>query len=149
MTFDRTMFIATAITAALTATAQAQQAQPYGKTPQATQPGMTQTQPSPSGQAAPGAGQPAAAAVTDRDIQAFASASNQIKQIKQKWHPQVSAAAKDGPQAQEKLERQAYAEMTSVVEKNGLTVDKYNQIAQLAQSNPDVQRKLERQQNPR
>jgi hypothetical protein len=144
MTLNRTMFIAAAITAALTATAQAQQPQPLGKTPQATQPGMTQTQPSPSGQATPGA----AAAVSDRDIQAFASASNQIKQIKQKWHPQVTAAAKDGPQAQEKLERQAYAEMTSVVEKSGLTVDKYNQIAQLAQSNPDVQRKVERQQNP-
>ncbi len=144
MVINRNTLIVAAIAAALGATTALAQQSPSttGRMPQ------QQPQQGMSPHTAPGTGAQmrGAESVTDRDIQAFAMASADVKQIKQKWHPQVTAA-KDA-QAQEKLERQAWAEMEQAVQKRGLTVDQYNQIAQLAQSNPDVQRKVERQQNP-
>jgi hypothetical protein len=134
----RTMFVAAAVAAALASSAYAQQT----TKPQPINPGTpTQSQSGSSGQMAPSGSQMRADQVSERDIQQFASASAQVKQIKQKYHPQVTAAKDD--QGKEKIERQAWAEMESAVQKSGLTVDKYNQIAQLAQSNPDVQRKVE------
>jgi len=82
-------------------------------------------------------------AVTDKDIQAFAAASSEVRQLKQKWAPQYQAAAQQGPEAQQKIENQAMAEMSGAVQKSGLSVERYNQIYDMAQNDPDVQRRVQ------
>jgi hypothetical protein len=81
--------------------------------------------------------------ISDNDIQAFAVAANEIRQLRQKWAPQVQAAEQSGPNARQQVETQAFAEMTGAVEKSGLSVDKYNQITEQAQRDPDLRQKIQ------
>jgi hypothetical protein len=87
-------------------------------------------------------------AVNDKEIQAFAVASNEIQQLRQKWMPKVQEASQQGPDAQQKAEDQALGEMKGAVEKNGLTVEKYNQIAQAAQADPEIRQKIQKHSKP-
>lgn len=80
--------------------------------------------------------------VQDREIQAYAAAANEVRQLKQKWIPRFQQAEKESPQAAQKIEEDAYNEMVGAVEKKGLSVDRYNEIYELAQVDPDVQRKV-------
>lgn len=83
--------------------------------------------------------------VNDNEIRAFTAAATEVQQVKQRWIPKLQAAARQGPDAQQTTQQQAMQEMTQVVQKNGLSVDKYNQIADLAESDPEVQRRVENQ----
>src|SRR5262249_4161425 len=75
---------------------------------------------------------PQQAAVSDGEIQSFASAASEVQQLSQKWIPKLQAAAPQGEQAQSQVRAQANAEMVEAVKRNGLSVEKYNQIAMLA-----------------
>ena len=80
--------------------------------------------------------------VNDKDIQAFAAAAGDVRQINRNWTPKIQAASKEGPEAEQKARQDALAEMTQAVQKNGLSVDRYNQIADLADTDPEVNRKI-------
>jgi ribosomal protein L20 len=82
------------------------------------------------------------AQVHDREIQAYAAAANEVRQLKQKWIPRFQQAEKESPQAASQIEEDAYNEMVSAVEKKGLSVDRYYEIYELAQVDPEVQRKV-------
>src|SRR5690349_8896962 len=105
------------VTAALTfgavAATQAQQQRPSPSQTQQQRPPQSQTQQS---------------AVSDKEIQAFAAAASDVRQLNQKWIPQVQEAAKQGPDAEQKTRQQAMAEMTQAVQKRGLSVDRYSMI---------------------
>jgi len=119
------------VTAALTvgtvASAQQQQRPQQQRAPQ------SQTQPS---------------AVSDKEIQAFAAAATEVRQLNQKWIPQVQAAAQQGPDVEQKTRQQAMAEMTQAVEKNGLSVDRYTRILDMTQTDPDLNRKVQERMPP-
>lgn len=99
-------------------------------------------------QQAPTQRQAPSVSVNDKEIQAFAVASNEIQQLRQKWMPKVQEAASQGPDAQQKAEDQALGEMKGAVEKSGLSVEKYNQIAQAAQADPDIRQKIQKHSKP-
>jgi len=80
-------------------------------------------------------------AVNDQDVEKFASAASEVVQVKRKWLPTI--IRQPGPAEQQQAQQQAMQEMTQAVEKNGLSVDRYNQIADAAQSDPELQRRIE------
>ena len=80
--------------------------------------------------------------VQDREIQAYAAAANEVRQLKQKWIPRFQQAEKESPQKAAQVEEEAYTEMVGAVEKKGLSVDRYNEIYELAQVDPEIQRKV-------
>lgn len=81
--------------------------------------------------------------VSDKEIQNFADAATEIRQLNQKWTPRVQAAAQQGPDAEQKARQQAVGEMTQALQKNGLSVERYNKIVDMAQADPDVQHKIQ------
>jgi hypothetical protein len=131
MLLNRSVFSAAVIAATLTlgAAAHGQSRQTQQPTPSA----KTQ-QPAPSVKTQQ-------SAVEDKDIQAFANAASDVEQVQRKWIPTI-AKLPDGA-AQKKAQEQAMGEMVQAVQKNGLSVDKYNQIVELAQANPEIHRKIE------
>jgi hypothetical protein len=88
-------------------------------------------------------------AVSDKEIQAFAAAATEVRQLNQKWIPQVQAAAKQGPDAEQKTRQQAMAEMTQVVQKKGLSVDRYSTILDMTQTDPELNRKVQERMQPK
>ncbi len=89
------------------------------------------------------------ATIDDSDLQAFAQAAVDVHKVRMKWLPQLQQSAKQGSDAELKVEQQAMEEMAAAVERNGLTIGKYNAIVDLAQSDPLIQRRIaqEMQQN--
>jgi hypothetical protein len=88
-------------------------------------------------------------AVSDKEIQAFASAASEVRQLNQKWIPQVQAAAQQGPDAEQKARQQAMAEMTQAVQKKGLSVDQYSRILDQTQTDPELNRKVQERMQPK
>jgi hypothetical protein len=129
------------VTAALTfgtvAATQAQQQRPS--------PSQTQTQQ----QQRPPQSQTQQSAVSDKEIQAFAAAATDVRQLNQKWIPQVQEAAKQGPDAEQKTRQQAMAEMTQAVQKRGLSVDRYSMILDQTQTDPELNRKVQERMQPK
>ena len=82
------------------------------------------------------------ATVSDQDIKSFAAAASEVRQLQRVWIPKVEEAGKQGPEEQTKVRQQAISEMTQAVQKNGLSVDRYQEIYQIAQTDPEVQRKI-------
>jgi hypothetical protein len=82
------------------------------------------------------------ASVSDQDIKAFAAAASEVRQLQRVWIPKVEEAGKQGAEEQMKVRQQAISEMTQAVQKNGLSVDRYQEIYQIAQADPEVQRKI-------
>lgn len=88
------------------------------------------------------------AAVSDKEIQAFAAAATEVRQLNQKWISQVREAAKQGPDAEQKTRQQAMAEMTQAVEKKGLSIDRYSMILDQTQTDPELSRKVQERMPP-
>ena len=88
------------------------------------------------------------AALPEKEINAFAAAASEIRQLNEKWLPRVRAATQQGAAAEQQVKNQALAEMTQAVERNGLTVSKYNEIYEVTQNNPDVRRKVQERMQP-
>ena len=86
----------------------------------------TQPQPSPAQQPEFSQGQ----------IEAFASAALQLRDIRAKWQPRMEEAG-SAEKAQE-LQAQANAEMESAVKDKGMTVETYNAIVIAARDDPEL-----------
>ena len=69
-------------------------------------------------------------------IEAFASAALQLRDIRVKWQSRMEEAG-SAEKAQE-FQTQANAEMESAVEEKGLTVETYNAIVVAARDNPEL-----------
>jgi hypothetical protein len=81
--------------------------------------------------------------VQEAELQQFAQAVGEIRQLRRKWMPQVEAAAQSqGPDAALKVQDEAYTEMVGAVEKKGLSLKRYNEIASLAENDPELQQRL-------
>jgi hypothetical protein len=102
-----------------------------------------QQQPAPQGQQ-----REPAASVTDQDIVAFVAAAKEVRQLNQTWVPRVQEAAKKGKQEEESARKEALTEMTQAVQKNGLSVDRYQEIYAIAQADPEVARKVREKMPP-
>ncbi len=87
--------------------------------------------PGPSPQEAP---KPKAFSPTD--LQSFARAAVKVKKLNEIYQPKLQAA--ETPEEQQTVRRDATAKMTEAVEKEGLSVDKYNEIYLAARSDPEV-----------
>jgi hypothetical protein len=96
-----------------------------------------QNEPSPKGQT-----QPPARAVEDHEIKSFAAAASEVEQLNRAWLPKLQAAAQQGREEEMKARQQAMAEMTLAVNKNGLSVERYEEILQVAMADPEVKRKV-------
>ncbi len=96
-----------------------------------------QQPPQPQQQQVPGAQQ-----VSDKEIETFAAAATEVRQLNKQWAPKVEAAAKESPEAGETVRRQALTEMAQAVERKGLSINRYQEIFQVAQTDPDVRRKI-------
>jgi hypothetical protein len=88
------------------------------------------------------------AALPEKDIDAFAAAANEMRQLNDKWLPRVKAAGQRGAAAEQQVKNQALAEMKQAVERNGLTVARYNEIYEVAQGNPELRRQIQEKMQP-
>lgn len=73
---------------------------------------------------------------TDSELKSFAVAVIEVSRINDTYLP-IFYAAKT-PEEQQVVEKKATDEMVQAVRKQGISVDKYQQILQHAQSNPQV-----------
>ena len=91
---------------------------------------------------APGAQQAPAAAqtFTDQEIQSYASAVVKVQDISTKWQDKLRAA-KD-PSASTEIQKQAESEAVAAVKEEGLTVEKYNQIALATETDTELRNKV-------
>ncbi|TWT09958.1 DUF4168 domain-containing protein [Reyranella sp. CPCC 100927] len=90
----------------------------------------------------PGQTQPQPTNVSDKEIDTFAAAATEVRQLNKQWSPKVQEAAKQSPEAAEKTRQQALTEMAQAVERKGMSVDRYQQIFEIAQADREVQRKI-------
>ncbi len=74
--------------------------------------------------------------VGEQELDQFAEAFLAVQEIQTEISEELQAAT-DESEAQD-LQRQAQEEMVSAVEDSGLSVEEYNQIAQLMNSDPEV-----------
>jgi hypothetical protein len=88
------------------------------------------------------------AALPEKDINAFAAAATEMRTLNDKWLPRVKAASEQGAAAEQQVKSQALAEMTQAVERNGLTVARYNEIYEIIQANPEVLRRVRERMPP-
>ncbi len=86
--------------------------------------------------------QPQQTNVSDKEIDTFAAAATEVRQLNKQWSPKVQEAAKQSPEAAEKTRQQALTEMAQAVERKGMSVDRYQQIFEIAQADREVQRKI-------
>lgn len=118
----------------------------------ASAPTFAQSMPPADSQAAPGAGSATAPQpgmppmqqqqqqdVSKAQLQQFVQAFRQVQTVQQKYEPALKA--KDPKKVQD-VQNQAAQEMVSGIQKSGMTVQQYNQIAQTLNSNPDLRQKV-------
>jgi hypothetical protein len=123
MSLNRSILSITAVMAALTCVAvPAAQAQ--------------QQVPPPQGQTS----QPQA--ISDKEIETFAAAATEVRQLNKQWTPKLEAAANESKEAEEAVRQQALTEMAQAVERKGMSVDRYEQIFSVAQSDGNIRRKI-------
>jgi hypothetical protein len=97
--------------------------------------------------AAQGAGAPAqpgaqqqGASFSDEQLKTFAEAVKEVKQISNEYQPKIEAAKSE--EDQQVVRQEATAEMVEAIEKKGLSVDQYNQIAMVARTDPETAAKI-------
>lgn len=88
----------------------------------------------------PPAAQQEAAPATEQEVKQFAKADKQIAKLTEEWQPKVQEAG--SPQEAQQLQQAAQAEMVKAIEKEGLTVDRYNQIYAQAQADPALAERI-------
>jgi Domain of unknown function (DUF4168) len=77
--------------------------------------------------------------VSDKELRAFAKAYVEYHKIRQRYEPPLSNV-KD-PAVKEKLQREGNSKVKEAVEKQGLTVDKYNKIFATVNANEELRKK--------
>ncbi|MDV6319435.1 DUF4168 domain-containing protein [Chromohalobacter sp. HP20-39] len=78
---------------------------------------------------------------SDKQLQQFANASQEIAQVSQKYTKKLQNA-KDKA-AQQELRKQANEEMVSVVKDSGMSVEQFNAIGQAIQQNPQLMKRVQ------
>ena len=81
-------------------------------------------------------------APTDAELKSFAGAVVEVHRINDAYIPKLEAA--DTADEEQKLEAAALREMVQAVEKEGLSVEKYEQILTLAQTDRELVHRLKR-----
>src|SRR5262245_4123750 len=92
-----------------------------------------QAQQQPQPQTQPQESKPQAKPVSDKEIETFAAAATEVRQLNKQWAPKVEAAENESPEAAEAVRRQALTEMAQAVERKGMSVDRYEEIFTVAQ----------------
>lgn len=69
--------------------------------------------------------------MSEKDAEAFASATIAVQEVSQRWQPDIEGA-----------ESAAEQETIGGIENNGLTLDDYNRIYTVAMQDPGVQEKV-------
>ncbi len=85
---------------------------------------------------APPATQPQQMNVNDAQLEEFAQAQSAIRQVQAKYQGQAKAI--ETREEMQSLQQKASQEMVQAIRNTDLTVQQYNQIANLVQSNPQV-----------
>ena len=83
----------------------------------------------------------AAASITQQELKTFAVAALEVKKINDTYRPRYQSA--ETPAAKEQVQKEATEKMSSVVQQQGLSVDKYNQIVRVAQADPEVAKQID------
>ena len=73
--------------------------------------------------------------VSDTEVAQFASATVRVDQIVQDWNVRLQAADE---QEQPEMQMQAQEDLVEAVEAEGLSVERYNQLAMAAQTDADL-----------
>ena len=87
-------------------------------------------------QSTPPTFQRTAAPVNDAEIRSFATAVVKVKRVADSWLPELARA--QTTQEQELVEDAAFEEIKQVVESQGFTVPRFNQILAMANVSPDL-----------
>ena len=81
-----------------------------------------------------------AAAYSDAELKSFAGAVVEVHRINDAYIPKLQAA--NTPDEEQQIEAAALREMVQAVEKEGISVEKYEEILTQAQNNRDVAHRL-------
>lgn len=79
-------------------------------------------------------------AVGDTEIKAFAEAVKEVRAIREEYAPQLAQAR--SPDEQKAVQQEATEKMVAAIEEKGLSVAKFNQIADVAQKDPKTAGKI-------
>ncbi len=86
-------------------------------------------------------GEAGGADFSQEEISAFASAQAQVMEIEQEFSAEFAQA--ESPEEQQAIMEEANEKMMDVIEREGLSIEVFNQIATQAQTDPDLQQQLE------
>jgi hypothetical protein len=86
--------------------------------------------------------QPQQQMVSDQEIETFAAAATEVRQLNKQWAPKLDAAQKESAEAAQSVRNQALQEMAQAVERKGMSVERYEQIFTVARNDPEVRRKI-------
>lgn len=81
-------------------------------------------------------------AYSDTELKTFAVAVLEVQRLNEAYSAKLQAAST--PEEQEVVVKTATNQMTEVVEKNGMSVDRFTQILSHAQRNPDLADRVRR-----
>jgi GTP1/Obg family GTP-binding protein len=77
--------------------------------------------------------------ISDKDLAAFARAYTEVQQIRAEYEPTLRKT-KDAKQS-ERLQQEANAKLKKTLDKQGLSIDRYNKIYAAVNANEDLRRK--------
>ncbi|PQA85688.1 DUF4168 domain-containing protein [Hyphococcus luteus] len=81
------------------------------------------------------------APVSDKEVKKFVKAEKKIGAIVEEWSPKVQSA--ESQQEAQQMQKKAQTQMIAAIEKEGLSVQRYNQIAQRAQVDKQLAERLQ------
>lgn len=77
--------------------------------------------------------------ISDKELAAFARAYTEVQQIRAQYEPSLQKT-KD-PKESERIQREANAKLKKTLDKQGLSVDRYNKIYAAVNANEQLRRK--------
>ena len=77
--------------------------------------------------------------ISDKELAAFARAYTEVQQIRAEYEPSL-ANTKD-PKQTERIQREANAKLKKTLDKQGLSVERYNKIYAAVNANENLRRK--------
>ena len=79
--------------------------------------------------------------ISDQDVKTFAEARSEVVEISKEWTEKLQQA--DSADEQERMRQQAQQKMVTAVERSGMSVEEYNQIARAMQDDPALEKRIE------
>jgi GTP1/Obg family GTP-binding protein len=77
--------------------------------------------------------------ISDKELAAFAKAYAEVQKIRAQYEPSLQKTK--NPKENERIQREANARLKKTLDKQGLSVDRYNKIYAAVNSNEDLRRK--------